>query len=68
MLLAERRRRPREQQRPRRRCASRGAAMVRDLARTSAGVAFEDCGAQELKGIPGPQRLFAGREHEHGRS
>jgi len=32
---------------------------VRDLARTSAGVAFEDCGEHDLKGIDEPQRLFA---------
>ncbi len=35
---------------------------VRDLARTSAGVAFEDRGEHELKGIVEPQRLFAVRE------
>ncbi len=38
------------------------SATVRDLARTSAGVAFEDRGEHELKGIPEPQRLFAVRE------
>ena len=38
------------------------SATVRDLARTSAGVAFEDRGDHELKGIPEPQRLFAVRE------
>ncbi|MEK7246959.1 MAG: hypothetical protein AAB092_00650 [Chloroflexota bacterium] len=32
---------------------------VRDLARTSAGVMFEDRGEQALKGIDGPVRLFA---------
>ena len=32
---------------------------VRDLARTSAGVTFEDRGEQALKGIEEPQRLFA---------
>lgn len=32
---------------------------VRGLARTSAGVAFEDRGEHELKGVAGPQRLFA---------
>ena len=37
---------------------------VRDLARTSAGVAFEDRGEHELKGIPEPVRLFAVREQE----
>ncbi len=35
---------------------------VRGLARTSAGVSFEDRGERELKGIEGPQRLFAVRE------
>ena len=35
------------------------SATVRDLARTSAGVAFEDRGEHELKGINEPQRLFA---------
>ena len=34
---------------------------VRDLARTSAGVEFEDRGEHELKGIAEPQRLFAVR-------
>ncbi len=38
------------------------SATVRDLARTSAGVAFEDRGEHELKGIAEPQRLFAVRE------
>ena len=38
------------------------SATVRDLARTSAGVAFEDRGEHDLKGIPEPQRLFAVRE------
>ncbi len=37
------------------------SATVRDLARTSAGVTFEDRGEHELKGIPEPQRLFAVR-------
>ena len=32
---------------------------VADLARTSAGVSFEDRGEHELKGIAEPQRLFA---------
>ena len=32
---------------------------VRGLARTSAGVAFEDRGERELKGIDEPQRLYA---------
>ena len=40
------------------------SATVRDLARTSAGVAFEDRGEHELKGIAEPQRLFAVREQE----
>ena len=35
------------------------SATVRDLARTSAGVDFEDRGEHQLKGIPEPQRLFA---------
>ena len=35
---------------------------VRDLARTSAGVTFEDRGEHELKGIAEPQRLFAVQE------
>jgi class 3 adenylate cyclase/pimeloyl-ACP methyl ester carboxylesterase len=34
---------------------------VRDLARTSAGVTFEDRGEQALKGIADPQRVFAVR-------
>ena len=34
---------------------------VRSLARTSAGVAFDDRGEHELKGIAEPQRLFAVR-------
>ena len=33
--------------------------IVRGLARTSAGVRFEDRGEHELKGIDEPQRLFA---------
>ncbi len=37
------------------------SATVRDLARTSAGVEFEDRGQHELKGIAEPQRLFAVR-------
>lgn len=32
---------------------------VRGLARTSAGVAFDDRGNHELKGVADPQRLFA---------
>jgi len=35
---------------------------VRGLARTSAGVSFEDRGERTLKGIEEPQRLFAVRE------
>jgi class 3 adenylate cyclase len=37
---------------------------VRDLARTSAGVAFEDRGERKLKGVAGRQRLFAVRPPE----
>ena len=37
---------------------------VRSLARTSAGVAFEDRGERALKGIADPQRLFAVRRRE----
>ena len=37
--------------------------VVRGLARTSAGVAFEDCGEHALKGIADPQRLYAIRDH-----
>ncbi|MCH7697900.1 MAG: adenylate/guanylate cyclase domain-containing protein [Chloroflexi bacterium] len=40
------------------------SATVRDLARTSAGVQFEDRGEHELKGIPEPQRLFAVRDSD----
>jgi class 3 adenylate cyclase len=32
---------------------------VADLGRTSAGVAFEDRGEHELKGVAEPQRVFA---------
>ena len=35
--------------------------IVRGLARTSAGVTFEDRGEHEMKGIAEPQRLFAVR-------
>jgi class 3 adenylate cyclase len=35
---------------------------VRDLARTSAGAAFDDRGDQQLKGIADPVRVFAVRE------
>jgi class 3 adenylate cyclase len=35
---------------------------VRDLARTSAGVVFEDRGEHELKGVGEPVRLFAVRD------
>jgi class 3 adenylate cyclase len=34
---------------------------VADLARTSAGVSFEDRGERELKGIDGAVRVFAVR-------
>jgi len=34
---------------------------VRGLARTSAGVTFDDRGQHELKGVAEPQRLFAVR-------
>jgi class 3 adenylate cyclase len=34
---------------------------VRDLARTSAGMTFEDRGEHELKGIADPVRIFAAR-------
>jgi len=37
---------------------------VRSLARTSAGVDFEDRGEHELKGVADPQRLFAVRARE----
>ena len=37
------------------------SSTVRDLARTSAGVTFEDRGEQSLKGIDDPVRLFAVR-------
>ena len=36
------------------------------VARTSAGVQFEDRGEHELKGIEEPQRLFAVRESAGG--
>ncbi|MDZ4278849.1 MAG: adenylate/guanylate cyclase domain-containing protein, partial [Dehalococcoidia bacterium] len=35
---------------------------VRDLARTSAGVSFEDRGERELKGVGEPVRVYAVRE------
>ena len=35
---------------------------VRDLARTSAGVSFEDRGERELKGVSEPVRVWAVRE------
>jgi class 3 adenylate cyclase len=38
------------------------SATVRDLARTSAGVTFEDRGERELKGVGEPVRVFAVRE------
>jgi adenylate cyclase len=37
------------------------SATVRDLARTSAGVAFEDRGEYALKGVGEPVKLFAVR-------
>ncbi len=37
---------------------------VRDLARTSAGVSFEDRGERELKGVGEPVRVFAVRKGE----
>jgi class 3 adenylate cyclase len=39
---------------------------VADLARTSAGVTFEDRGEHALKGIAEPQRVFAVRTAEEG--
>jgi class 3 adenylate cyclase len=39
---------------------------VRGLARTSAGVTFEDSGEHELKGVEEPQRLFAVRAQSAG--
>jgi adenylate cyclase len=38
------------------------SATVRDLARTSAGVSFEDRGERELKGVSEPVRVWAVRE------
>jgi class 3 adenylate cyclase len=38
------------------------SATVRELARTSAGVSFEDRGERELKGVGEPVRVFAVRE------
>ncbi len=40
------------------------SATVRELARTSAGVEFDDRGEHELKGIVEPQRLFAVTEQD----
>jgi class 3 adenylate cyclase len=37
--------------------------VVRGLARTSAGVAFDDRGEHDFKGIADPQRLYAIRDH-----
>ncbi|MFQ5809871.1 MAG: adenylate/guanylate cyclase domain-containing protein, partial [Armatimonadota bacterium] len=37
---------------------------VRDLARTSAGVSFEDRGEQSHKGVADPMRMFAVRARE----
>jgi class 3 adenylate cyclase len=39
---------------------------VADLARTSAGVTFEDRGEHTLKGVADPQRVFAVRATEAG--
>lgn len=39
------------------------SATVRELARTSAGVSFEDRGERELKGVSEPVRVFAVREN-----
>ncbi len=39
---------------------------VRSLARTSAGVAFDDRGEHELRGVADPQRLFAVRGQANG--
>jgi adenylate cyclase len=38
--------------------------VVRTLARTSAGVSFEDRGEQSLKGVGEPVRIWAVREGE----
>ncbi len=38
--------------------------VVRALARTSAGVAFEDRGERALKGVADPQRLYTVRERD----
>jgi adenylate cyclase len=38
------------------------SATVRELARTSASVSFDDRGEHELKGVAEPVRLFAVRE------
>jgi class 3 adenylate cyclase/mannose-6-phosphate isomerase-like protein (cupin superfamily) len=43
------------------------SATVRDLARTSAGVTFEDRGERELKGIGEPVRVWAVRWREDSR-
>ena len=39
---------------------------VRSLARTSAGVSFEDRGEQALKGVGEPVRVWAVREGARG--
>jgi class 3 adenylate cyclase len=36
--------------------------VVRGMARTSAGVAFEDRGEREMKGVGEPVRVYAVRE------
>jgi class 3 adenylate cyclase len=40
------------------------SATVRDLARTSAGVSFDDRGERELKGVGEPVRVYAVRWRE----
>jgi class 3 adenylate cyclase len=42
------------------------SATVRDLARTSASVVFEDRGEHALKGVADPQRVFAVRKKAEG--
>jgi class 3 adenylate cyclase len=38
--------------------------IVRNLARTSAGVTFEDRGEHALKGVADPQRVYAVRKSD----
>jgi hypothetical protein len=40
--------------------------VVRGMARTSAGVMFEDRGDQEMKGVGEPVRVYAVRESDDG--